>query len=79
MTKRRGEIQRRSRGRRSGDLLKSEVPLYAAYLILLIRLVALLTVQLHIDPAQQATLVPHAIERSAHPVVVADVAMFLGE
>jgi hypothetical protein len=64
--------QRRRRGRRSGDLLKAELPLYVAYLILFIRLLALLTVQLRLDPAHPSGPVAR-IERHAAAVSVGTV------
>lgn len=68
MTTRKRPEKRRSRGRRSSDLLRLEVPVYAAYLILIVRLLAFLTVQLHIDPTESATTEPAAEEREASAI-----------
>lgn len=55
MTRLRTAIKRHSPRQRSRQLLKSGLSLYAAYLILLIRLVAMLTVQMQVNPANDAT------------------------
>jgi hypothetical protein len=68
VTRRKRPEKRRSSGRRSSDLLKLEVPVYAAYLILIVRLLAFLTVQLHIDPTESATTEPVAQQREASAI-----------
>jgi hypothetical protein len=53
-----GNPNRRTQKRRASDLLKAELPLHVAYLILIIRLLALLNVQLHIVPTEPASAIP---------------------